>query len=85
MFEAQINGGEKEVCEVMVKGVPYNDVNYAGKVNAGIDVINALGKHYGISAPIWVDNRESITELEPTEAQVINLIKTTGLKQLTWS
>ena len=73
MFEQQVNGGESECCVCMVNGVPYNDVNTAGKINAGIDIINTFIAKYGISAPIWVDNKESINNLLPTQAQVITL------------
>lgn len=74
MFEQQINGGETECCECMVNGVPYSDVNTAGKINAGIDIINALTEHYNISAPVFIDNRESIIRILPCKSQIINLI-----------
>lgn len=83
MFNQNINGGIEPCCEVLVNGVPFSDVNTAGKVNAGIDVINTLSEFYQISAPIFIDNRESISKLIPTNAQVINLIKVTGQKELT--
>lgn len=73
MFEQQINGGESECCECMVNGVPYSDVNTAGKINAGIDIINALSEHYNINAPVFVDNRESIINMLPCKSQIINL------------
>lgn len=73
MFEQQINGGEVECCECMVQGVPYSDVNTASKINAGIDVINALTAHYQVNAPVWVDNRESVIKLLPCKSQIINL------------
>ena len=73
MFEQQINGGETEACECLVNGVPYSDVNTAGKINAGLDVLNVLSEHYGISAPVWIDNRESINELLPCSSQLISL------------
>lgn len=73
LFESQINGGESEVCEVLVDGVPFSSANTAGKLNAGIDIINVLCEFYQINAPIWIDNRESITELIETNSQVINL------------
>ena len=82
MFEPQINGGESEICECMVNGVPFSDLNTAAKINAGIDIINALCKHYNISAPIFVDNRESVSKLLPCESQIINLIKVEGLTEL---
>ena len=73
MFNTQINGGIEECCECMVDGVPYTDVNTAGKINAGIDIINALCKHYSINAPVWIDNRESIIRILPCDSQIINL------------
>lgn len=76
MYEQQINGGEKETCEALVNGVPYStNVNTAARINAGIDIINAICKHENVFAPIWVDNRESITNLIDTDSQVINLYK----------
>lgn len=74
LFQDQINGGEQEICEAMVEGVPWSDLNTAMRINAGIDIINALSSHFGFHAPIWVDNRESIINLVATETQVINLI-----------
>ncbi len=74
MFNTLINGGIEECCDCMVGGVPYADVNSAGKIQAGIDIINTLSKHYKISAPIWIDNRESTNEIPHTESQLINLI-----------
>lgn len=79
----QLNGGEKITCVCTVNGTPYPDVNLAGKVNAGLDIINAICKFRGISAPIFIDNRESVTEIIPTISQVINLVKVTGKQQLT--
>ncbi len=77
MFSTLINGGIEEACECLVQGVPYADVNSAGKIQAGIDIINTLSKHYGISAPIWIDNRESTNNIPATQSQVINLIVST--------
>ncbi len=76
MFEQQINGGETEACECLVNGVPYSDVNTAGKIQAGIDIINALTDHYNTYAPIWIDNRESVIKLPECKSQIINLIAT---------
>lgn len=69
----QKNGGEKITCVCTVNGTPYPDVNAAGKLNAGLDIINALCKAKGYSAPIFIDNRESVNEAIPTISQVINL------------
>ncbi|NLO70242.1 MAG: AAA family ATPase [Porphyromonadaceae bacterium] len=79
LFDTQINGGEVETCDTLINTngswVPYiTGGNTAGKINAGIDIINALCKANGITAPIFVDNRESVNELIPTQSQIINLI-----------
>ena len=82
MFEQQINGGEIETCEAMVNGVPFSDLNDAMKINAGLDIINAISNANGISAPIFIDNRESVTEIVSVPAQVINLIVDRNCKSL---
>lgn len=78
----QKNGGEKVTCYCMVNGVPYADVNACGKVNAGLDIINAICATKGISAPIFIDNRESFNQIIPTISQIVNL-KVSNDKQLT--
>ena len=74
MFDVQINGGENECCEATINGVPFSDANTASKINAGIDVINTLTEFYRVSAPIFIDNRESIVNVLPTHSQLINLV-----------
>ena len=77
MFSKQINGGEVETCETTVNGVPYNGgLNNAMRIIAGLDIINTICKHEGISAPIFVDNAESINELPSMESQLISLVVT---------
>jgi DNA repair protein SbcC/Rad50 len=82
LFDVQINGGISECCEAMVDGVTYPNVNHAGKVNAGLDIINVLAGHYGCTAPIWIDFRESVSRIIDTQSQVINLIKSEPDKTL---
>lgn len=85
MFDMQVNGAEVETCVATVNGVPYNDgLNQAAKVNAGVDIINAISEHLGVCAPIVIDNSESINELIPTRSQLIRLVVTND-KQLTIS
>jgi exonuclease SbcC len=74
MFESQVNGGESPACEILVNGVPFSDANTASKINAGLDIINILCEYYQISAPIFIDNRESVTEIIDTQSQIVNLI-----------
>nr|WP_312577713.1 AAA family ATPase [Sedimentibacter sp.] len=82
MFDLQTNGGLNDTCQALVNGVPFADVNNAGKINAGIDIINALSKVYKITAPIFIDNRESVVDLIDTKSQVINLIVSKKDKKL---
>lgn len=77
----QINGKEKETCEATVNGVPYSVLNSAGKINAGLDIINAICKKQQISAPIIIDNAESCNSFLETEGQKI-LLNVTNDKQL---
>jgi len=74
LFDTQVNGGLVETCEALVNGVPFGNANKASQYNAGLDIINALCSHYGVQAPIFIDNRESVNQLIETNSQVINLI-----------
>lgn len=74
LFDRQVNGGVVECCESMYKGVPYPELNTAGKVQAGLDIIDTLSHHDNISAPIFIDCRESVTWIPDTDSQIINLI-----------
>ena len=80
LFDTQINGGLIECCDTLVNGVPYADVNNAHKILAGLDVINTLIKFYNTSAPIFIDNRESINEIDYIGTQIISLVVTTDSK-----
>lgn len=80
LFDYTLEGNAVEVCVPLVNGVPYGSANKAAKVNAGLDIINTLSQFYGISAPIFIDNRESINELVGTSSQIINLVVTTDNK-----
>lgn len=77
LFETQVNGAEIETCEALVNGVPISDVNDAGIINAGIDIINTISKHMGVCAPIFCDNAEGVNNLADTDSQVIRLVVTT--------
>lgn len=78
MFDAQVDGTEYDTCECMVNGVPYSDLNTAAKINAGLDIINALCRAKGVTAPIFIDNRESVSDLIPCSSQLINLVVEKG-------
>jgi len=76
LFEMQINGGIREVCEPTYQGVPYSsDLNTGAKINIGLDCIKTLSAHYGASLPVFIDNAESITNWQvDLEQQTIRLV-----------
>jgi chromosome segregation ATPase len=86
LFETQINGGVKETCDVLVPCsnglVPYPYANNAAKINAGLDIIRVLSEHYGVKIPVFVDNAESVTQLNDADLQVIKLIVSENDKKL---
>ncbi len=76
LFDKTTEGNEYEVCIPLVDGVPFPVANSAGQLNAGLSIINTLCKHYGITAPIFIDNREGVNEIIPVQSQIINLVVT---------
>lgn len=82
MFEHKLNGSLKPTCECSVGGVPYSDLNNADKINAGIDIINAICSYNNVYAPCFIDNAESINDVLPMKSQAIHLIVSRD-KQLT--
>jgi len=83
LFREQINGGLDDCCDVTVNGVPYaTGLNSGAKVNAGIDIINTLSRHYGAQVPLFIDNAESVTGLAQADTQVIRLVVSEADKEL---
>lgn len=82
LFEEQINGGLSECCTVTYKGVPYTDLNNAGRINIGLEIISVLSAHYGFYAPIFVDNAESVTRLYDAKSQIVRLVVSERDKKL---
>ena len=82
LFREQANGGLEERCDAQYDGVPFMGLNNGMKVNVGIDIINALSRHYGVTVPLFVDNAEAVTRLEPCDAQVIRLVVSEEDKEL---
>ena len=80
MFNNLINGGSEEVCETLINGVPFPDANKAARINAGIDIIRTLSKHYDVFAPIFIDNAEAVNEIIDTDSQMIKLFVTKDKK-----
>jgi DNA repair exonuclease SbcCD ATPase subunit len=74
LFETQVNGAEVPTCQLIYKGVNFNSLNTAAKTNSGLKVIKALCNYYKVYSTIFIDSRESITDLEPMDSQVISLV-----------
>lgn len=82
LFREQANGGVEERCDVTYDGIPYAGLNSGAKINVGIDILNALSRHYGVRVPLFVDNAESVTRLEVPDTQVIRLVVSESDKEL---
>jgi len=72
-FYTQKNGEIKETFEISMDGVPYSSLNTAGKVEAGIELIQLLSEALEVNLPILIDNKESVTRKFEVENQVIAL------------
>ena len=82
LFREQANGGVEDRCDVVYDGVPYISVNNGMKINLGIDIINTLSVAYGVRVPLFVDNAESVTNLEKCGSQIIRLVVSENDKEL---
>jgi hypothetical protein len=76
LFDYTIEGNELETCIPFVDGVNFQSANTASQINAGLEIINVISKFYNVTAPIFIDRRESVNEITKTEAQIINLTVT---------
>ena len=86
LFETQINGGITDVCNCMIPCdsglVAYESANTAAQVNADLEIINVLSRHYDVFIPLFVDGAESVNVLAHTDSQLITLSVSTD-KELT--
>ena len=83
LFEEQYNGGMRECCECTVNGVPYSTLNSGHRIVAGLDIIQSLSELYGVTAPIFVDNAESLNEFNvPDMAAQMILLAVSDDKEL---
>lgn len=64
LFEPnKTNDGLQECCEAVAFGAArYGDINTAGKLLAGIDIIGALAERYGLSVPLFADNIDGLDD-----------------------
>ena len=81
MFTQDLDGNMKPYCECYHDGVPYSRLNGAAKVNAGIDIANTFSRFYQVSAPMVLDECESVNDpIYSGEQQQIRLKVTTDDK-----
>jgi hypothetical protein len=82
LFKELLNGGLEPCCEATYRGVPYADMSSGQKIFCGIDIINVLSEHYGVSVPLFIDHSESMTLPIEAHSQTIELKAEKGVKQL---
>ena len=73
MYDFTLEGNPVETCTPLVDGTPYQTVNTARRINAGIQIANAISRAHDISVPIWVDGAESVNEVQMAKGQAIIL------------
>ena len=76
MFTRTLDGTRKPWCECSVDGVPYPDLNTAGRINAGLDIVNFFKKYMDIDVPCIIDGAESVLEPLYDGGQQIRLMVT---------
>ena len=79
LFRDQINGGLREICEPTIRNkdgewVEYRSANYAAQVNAKLDIVTTLMRHYDVHLPILMDQGESVTDPLAVNEQLISFI-----------
>ncbi len=84
LFEYTNEGGEVDVCVPLVgdDGVPYPVANTAAQVWAGLEIIRVLQQHAGVSAPVFVDGAERVTQFPEMDHQAILLRVVDGVRPL---
>lgn len=82
LFKSQLNGGIAETCECQYNGIPYGSLNSAARIQCGLDIIRTLQRMYGVFVPVFVDNRESCTNIPTMDCQVISLVVSPADKDL---
>jgi hypothetical protein len=77
LFRTQINGGIEDCCDCLVTtadGRISDNPSDGEWIKAGIEIASVLSAHYGVIAPLFVNNAESVDALPRTSAQTIALV-----------
>lgn len=77
LFDIQINGGISDCCMCMIPCesglVSYECANTAAQINADMEIVGVMSRHYGLQLPLFVDNSERVNKLAHTDTQLITL------------
>lgn len=76
LYQYLVNGEQEECCIPTINGVPFTDRSDGEQINAGLDIIETLGEHYGCRFPIIIDRAEAVHPIYQTTAQQIQLAMT---------
>ena len=76
---AQKKDSCEQVCNPMTQNaagewVEYKSSNTAAQVNAGLEIIDVLNKHFHTNLPVIVDRAESVCKIAKVSEQTIRLI-----------
>ncbi len=82
LFDYLQNGSIELCCIATLKGVTYTDMSTGEKIMCGMDIVNVLSEHYGISVPLFIDHAESLTLPLEAKGQTIQLYAAKGVKEL---
>lgn len=75
LFDKNNDGTVIDDCTPLVGGVSlYTNASRSQEIRAGLDIVRAIQRSSGITAPVFVDNSESANWLLPMNCQLIRLI-----------
>lgn len=78
LFEIFKNGSVKNIFTIEKGGIDFARMNSADQINSGIALLNYIQKAKDICLPIFVDNAESVTSLQPTNSQTFEMYVKNG-------
>lgn len=82
LFNELLNGGFEPTCDVLLNGSDYQSQSNGEKILTGVEIIKAFQKEYEIKAPIFIDNRESLTLPIEVDSQTISMYVDESKKEL---
>ena len=74
LFSHTQDGSRHPACSISYRGDDFtSNLNHGHRIRVGVDIINTLSEHYGVTLPLFIDNAESITTVVDTPSQLIYL------------